>query len=43
MGKEIAIVLFLLSILLVSALVFSYVLTMTDIPDWFVNLFVLTR
>ena len=45
MRKEIAITLFLLTILLVSALAFSYVLTMTDIPDSVVNLFgsVLTR
>jgi hypothetical protein len=43
MRKEIVIVLFLSSILLVSAFAFSNVLTMTDSPDWFVNLFVLTR
>lgn len=36
MRKEIVITLFLW---LVCTLALSYILTMTDIPDWFVNLF----
>jgi hypothetical protein len=37
--KEMAITILLSIMLLVSALAFSYVLTMRDIPYWFVKLF----
>ena len=40
MRKEIWVILVLLSVLLVFAFAVTYVLTMTDAPAWFVNLFI---